>query len=174
MRHWIAWPFRLHVALRRRAGRLGDGGALGEQDLGAHDVDAGHLFGDGMLDLDAGVDLDEIEGAAVAIHQELDRAGAFIVGVFADFQPEAADLVALRLGQIGRRRALDDLLVAALHRTVALPQVVEPAVFVAEDLHLDMAGVQDHLLEEALAVAEGVDRLAPAFEHLFLELVGAP
>jgi hypothetical protein len=49
-------------------------------DLRLDDVDAGHLLGDGVLDLDARVHLDEVELARVHIHQELDRAGADIVG----------------------------------------------------------------------------------------------
>ena len=36
-------------------------------------------LGDGVLDLDARIDLDEVEVAGVGIHQELDRAGADIV-----------------------------------------------------------------------------------------------
>ena len=37
--------------------------ALGNQDLGAHDVDARHLLGHRMFDLDARVDLDEVEAS---------------------------------------------------------------------------------------------------------------
>jgi hypothetical protein len=46
-------------------------------------------------------------------------------------------------------------------------------VLVAEDLHLDVAGAQDHLLEVALAVAEGGLGLAPALADLLLKLFGA-
>ena len=49
--------------------------ALGDQDLALDDVDAGDDFGDGVLDLDARVHLDEEELAAVQIEQEFDRAG---------------------------------------------------------------------------------------------------
>jgi hypothetical protein len=80
------------VGLPGHAGGLGDGRALGDQDLGAHDVDAGDLLGHGVLDLDAGIDLDEVEGAGVAVHQELDGAGAFVVGVAGDLQAELAEL----------------------------------------------------------------------------------
>jgi hypothetical protein len=38
--------------------------------------------------------------------------------------------------------------------------------WVAEDLHLDVARLEDHLLEIALAVAEGGLGLAPALAHL--------
>ena len=45
-------------------------------DLRLDDVDAGHLLGDGVLDLDARIDLDEIEFPGVGVLQELYGAGA--------------------------------------------------------------------------------------------------
>ena len=51
----------------------------GDEDLAAHQVDAGDHFGDRVLDLDARVDLDEEELAAVDVEQELDRARAAVV-----------------------------------------------------------------------------------------------
>ena len=83
------------------------------------DVDAGDLFGDGVFDLHAGVDLDEIELAVVHIHQELDGAGAFVIHMGADLAAQLADLRALLIAEIGGRRALHHLLVAALDRAVA-------------------------------------------------------
>jgi len=56
-------------------GRLADPGALGDADLRLDDVDPGDLLGDGVLDLDARVHLDEVEASGVGIHQELDSAG---------------------------------------------------------------------------------------------------
>jgi hypothetical protein len=51
-------------------------------DLRAHQIDAGHRFGDRMLDLQAGVHLEEVERGAVAapLDQELHRAGVRIAG----------------------------------------------------------------------------------------------
>ncbi len=70
------------VLLRRHARfRRADGKAVEDVDLRLDDVDAGHLLGDGVLDLDARIDLDEVEFAGVGILQELDRAGADIGGV---------------------------------------------------------------------------------------------
>ena len=51
-----------------------DAGALRDQDLRLDNIDAGHAFGDRVFDLDAGVDLDEIERARVDVLQELHRA----------------------------------------------------------------------------------------------------
>jgi hypothetical protein len=49
--------------------------------------------------------------------------------------------------------------------------VIDGAVPVAEDLHLDVARARDHLLEVARAVAEGGLGLAPALADLLLEFV---
>ena len=65
------------VLLRRHARfRRADRRAFEDVDLRLDDVDAGDLLGHRVLDLDARVDLDEVEFAGVGIHQELDRAGA--------------------------------------------------------------------------------------------------
>ena len=45
--------------------------ALGDPELGADEVDAGDLLGDGVLDLEAGVHLEEEELARVVVDQEL-------------------------------------------------------------------------------------------------------
>ena len=56
--------------------REGERRAGGDADLLAHQIDAGDHLGHRMLDLQAGVHLDEIELAV--LEQELDRAGAAI------------------------------------------------------------------------------------------------
>ena len=160
-----------HLGLACRARRLGQALALGHLDLGLHDVDAGHLLGHRVFDLHARVHLDEVEFAAVHIHQELDGAGAFVVHMGADAAAEVADLGALFVGQIGGGGAFDDLLVAPLHGAVAFIEVIDRPVLVAEDLHLDVAGALDHLFEVSLAIAERRLGLAPSLAHLGLKLV---
>ena len=159
------------VVLRCDAGCLHQRLALGDQDLRPDDVDAGDFLGHGMLDLNAGVHLDEEELARVHVHQELDRPRAFVGDVLADLLAKVADVLALHLRQVRGRGPLHDLLVAPLDRAVALVEVVDVAVAVAQDLHLDMARAGDELLEIAFAVAERGLRLAPSFQHLLLELV---
>ncbi len=53
--------------------------ALGDADLRLHDVDAGRALRDRVLDLDARVDLDEVELAGVGVLQELHRAGVEVI-----------------------------------------------------------------------------------------------
>ncbi len=163
---------QLHPGLVGHTRGFGDGAAFLDQDLGRHDVDARHLLGHGMLDLDAGVHLDEVELARLHVLQELDGARAFVVHRPRDRHAHGADLLALFLAQVRGRGAFHDLLVAPLHRTVPFPQVPDGAVLVAQHLHLDMAGLQDHLLQVALAIAERGLGLAAALAHLGLQLLG--
>jgi hypothetical protein len=105
-------------------------------------------------------------GARIRVHQELNRSGPDIVGGGGDLQRMGAKLLALGACQVGGGRALDDLLVAALDRAVALEQVDHVAVCVAQHLHLDMARALDQLLQIDLVLAEGGLGLAPAFRRL--------
>ena len=87
MRHCSAWP----LSRISSCGGTPDSGVpiaapSSDVDLRLDDVDAGDDLGDRVLDLDARIDLDEVELAGVGIHQELDRAGADIVGGAADLQ----------------------------------------------------------------------------------------
>ena len=50
-----------------------------DADLFANEIDAGDQFRDRMLDLNAGVDLDEVK-VVLLVHQELARAGVVIAG----------------------------------------------------------------------------------------------
>ncbi len=117
-----------------------------------------------MLDLQTRVHLDEVPGRIgrelAALDQELDRPRALVAD-----GPRAGDgrLRHLR-PQPGRharrRRLLDHLLVAPLQRAVALEEMHDVAVAVAEHLHLDVARPGDDLLQQHARIAEGRLRLA--------------
>ena len=87
-------------------------------DLPFDEVDAGDLLGHGVLDLEAGVDLEEGDGAVLA-HEELAGAGADVAGLLEDRLRGADELVVLLVGEERGRGLLDELLVAALERAVA-------------------------------------------------------
>jgi hypothetical protein len=84
----MAWPWMTISSWRSASGPAG-----GDADLLAHQVDAGHRLGDRMLDLQAGVHLDEVELAV--LEQELHRAGAAILELAHRRRGELADAVAL-------------------------------------------------------------------------------
>ena len=65
-----------------------------------------------------------------------------------------AEHIALLRRQIRCRCPLDDFLVAPLHRAVALEQVHDIAVRIAENLNLDVARALDEFLEIDFIVAE--------------------
>ena len=160
----------------RRTGVVGavaDGASFRNAYLGAHEVDAGHLLGDGVLDLDARIDLDEAEAPAVEVVQELHRADVEVVRRPCQCQRVSGESRALVGAQAGGGGALHDLLVAPLHRAVALEQVDDVAVAVRRHLHLDVAGAADEALEVDVVLAEGGVGLAPCREQGRLELVRA-
>src|SRR5690606_36804067 len=99
---------------------------------------AGDGLGDGMLDLEAGVHLHEVE-APVRLSDEFYGAGAAVAhGPCRGHGRLAHGLAAVRC-HAGGRRLFDDLLVAALDRTIALEQVYAMAMRVREHLDLDVA-----------------------------------
>ena len=131
--------------LERLAGR--------DPELGLHEVDVGDLFGDGVLDLDPRVHLDE-DVPTFGAHEELDSAGVDVADLAGERDGIGADPVTEVRVQVGGRGDLDDLLVPALQRAVALEEVHDVALPVGEDLHLDVARVGDGLLDEDGRVAE--------------------
>lgn len=164
---------RHHAKLHRMAARLANGGLVGEAERGErfatgdaelarHQVDPGDLLAHRMLDLDAGVALDEVVRAVFRREQELHRAGVHIVGGAGEAHGIVQDALAQRRRQTACGGDFDDLLIADLHGTVPLPQMQRAAGAVGEDLHLDVAWPLDPFLEEQRAVAEGLGRLAAA------------
>ena len=131
-----------------------------DEDLRTHEVDAGDLFGHGVLDLNARVHLDEEPFVAVVVVEEFDRARVVVTDAPGDFDRRVAEIGADFVRQIDRRSHLDHLLVAALHRAVAFVQVKNAAVRIAEDLHLNVLGSRDIFFEKDGGVAEGATRFA--------------
>ena len=112
-------------------------------------------LGDRVLDLEARVHLEEVE-AAVLREEELE--GAAPSGSRRPSRPARRPRPSRRRARAiadGARRLLDDLLVAALDRAVALEEVDHVAVAIAEHLDLDVARPEDRLLEVDGVVAEG-------------------
>jgi hypothetical protein len=124
-----------------------------DPDLCRDEVDAGQRLGDGVLDLDPAVDLDEVR-VAVAVDEELERADVLVAR--GDGSPNGAfgQLRTSRRRQRRRGRLLENLLVAPLDRTVALAQVDALPVAVDSDLDLDVSVVLDPALEVERVVAE--------------------
>src|SRR6266568_3173495 len=128
-----------------------------DEDLLLDQIDPGDLFGDGMLDLDALVDLEEIEIAAV-IDQELHRAGIGVMGDLGDPHGRFAHALAQVLVLVFDERRggfLDDFLVAPLDGAIPFAQMDDVAAGVGQDLEFDVVRVLDELFNVNAGVAEG-------------------
>src|SRR5579872_2269008 len=144
----------LHVALG-----VGQPLATGDQQLRLDQIDTGDELGDRMLDLDTGIHLDEVELAV--FEEELERAGAAIADGAAGLDAAVPHQLALPQRDAGRRRLLDYLLVSPLHRAVALAQMDDIAVRIAQHLELDVARPLEEFLHVDLVIAESGARLRP-------------
>jgi hypothetical protein len=91
----------------------------------------------------------------VAIDQEFEGAEIVVMRGGGELLGGLDDARAQGLAQRGTRRDLDELLVAPLDGAFALPQMADRAVPVADDLHLDMAGLADQTLDIDAVAAEG-------------------
>ena len=132
--------------------------ASGHAQLPFHQVEAGDGFGHGVLDLQAGVHLHEVEpadphaprggvaplgrpcgGDAILLNNELDCPSAYIAHAAGGGNGGCAHLGAALGSHAGGRGFFQYLLVAALHRAVALEQVHVVAMGVTKHLDFDVA-----------------------------------
>jgi hypothetical protein len=102
-----------------------DGALVGKTEIGQrltardahlrlHEVDAGDLLGDRVLDLDARIHLDEAV-TSVVTQQELDGAGARVADLLGEPDGVGADLLTQRVVEMWGGRDLHDLLMSPLH-----------------------------------------------------------
>ena len=124
-------------------------------------IQPGDHLGHWMLHLQTGVHLHKVEGTA-GVNDELHRAGAHVA--HSARRRDGGFTHGLTAGCIhaGGGGFFNHLLVAPLHRTVALEEVHHVAVCVSEDLNLDMPRFACIALEQHRVVAEGRDCLTPA------------
>ena len=148
-----------------------------DQELPFDQILAGNLLGHRMLDLEARVHLHEPDAvgaqALARVGDELDRPSALVIDRLRRLDRGPAHRGAGRFVHARRGRFLDHLLVAALERAIALEQMDDIAVGVAEHLHLDMARAVDPFFEEDDVIAERARRLALAAFERVLEVLGA-
>ena len=118
-------------------------------------IEAGEQLRYGMLNLQPGVHLEEVEGGGLVIDKELDGAGVEIA-----HGPGRRDSrLAHSLAKDRRKQRgggfFDNLLVAALDRALALEEMHEMSVLIAKNLEFDVAGGLDIFLEQQTVIAEG-------------------
>src|SRR5262249_40440432 len=127
--------------------------SLGDLDLQPHQIDAGDLLGDRVLHLEPRVHLEEVELPARP-DDELDGTRADVADGPRRRDRRRGQPRALRGIDPGRGSLLDHLLVAPLDRALALAEMDDGALCVAEHLDLDVAGTLDVALDQQRVVAE--------------------
>ena len=124
-------------------------------DLLLHKITTVDLFGHWVFHLNAGVHLHEVE-VQVVIDEVLDGAGI----VVSDGLTETDRSLTHSLAEILRHERggtlLEDFLIAALKRAVALTEMDDFAVLVSENLELDVVRIDNELLDIDIGVTEGL------------------
>jgi hypothetical protein len=145
--------------------------AVRDAELELDEVEAGHRLGDGMLDLDPRVQLEEED--VLAVDEELRRARALVAELSAERHRVRREPLAESGGEGRRGGLLDDLLMPPLDRAVALAERDDGAAPVADNLDLHVARGGEIPLAEDRAVAEGGLGLARRRLEGVGQLVGA-
>jgi hypothetical protein len=143
--------------------REGQRFARSDSDLPLDEVDAGDHLGDGVLDLQAGVHLEEEEVAVLV--DELDGPGVVVADGLGRLDRGVAHGRFDAIGQSGCRCFLDQLLVTPLGRAVPRRDPDHVALLVADDLHLDVARPGEVALDVHLVASEEALRLALGARH---------
>ena len=134
--------------------QLADGGdvvqgdAHGDLELGGGEVGAGDALGDGMLDLQTGVELEEEVVAGVGVEEVLDGTGTDVSDGLGEALGGALHLTEGLGGNNDGRSLLEDLLEATLGGAITSVESDGVAVLVTDDLDLDVPGVLTELHEE--------------------------
>ena len=145
-------PLDLDLALGK--GQLEPGG---HHDLGLDDVHAGHEFGHRVLNLHPRVHLNEVELAVFV--EEFEGAGSTVTNLLARSDATLTDLLDQFARNARRWRLFDHLLVAPLHRAVALAEPDRILVLIGQHLDFYVAGVLQEFLHVDLRVAKSGARL---------------
>jgi hypothetical protein len=141
---------------------------VGDAQPDLDQVQAGDLFGDRVLDLQPGVDLEE--GDLVVLDQELGGGQARVAGRADELRRGRRQPGADLAGQRGRGD-LDQLLTAPLQAAVAIAEHGHGARAVTDDLDLDVPGPGQQPLGVHPPVTEGRGRLGGTAAHGLGQLV---
>ena len=109
-----------------------------------------------MFDLKPRVDFKEVDrvNAPHFVDKEFDSACALIADGASESHRTVTDRLARFRCYAGRRRFLDDLLIPPLNRALALTQVDDIAIGIADDLDLDVTSSINEWFDEDRAVAK--------------------
>src|SRR6202035_4683334 len=127
-------------------------------------IDTGYRLGHRVLDLPAGIRLDEHErlSAPADVNKKLERSEIAVTHACREADRGIDDLFAKRIIQRGRRSNFQDLLKPPLDAALPFPQMRDMTSAVAEDLDLHMAGAWYEFFDVDIVPAERCFGLGPA------------
>src|SRR5262249_42255770 len=128
--------------------------AGGDQNLALHQIDAGHHFGDRVFYLNARIDLDEVQVPGF-VHQKLDRARIGIAYNTDSLAQLFGNSAAHLRQERGRRRFLEQFLMAPLDAALALAEDLDIAVLVREHLKLNVARAVNKFFDVNVRATKG-------------------
>mmetsp|Transcript_29724 Transcript_29724/g.95550 ORF Transcript_29724/g.95550 Transcript_29724/m.95550 type:complete len:470 (+) Transcript_29724:1674-3083(+) len=129
-------------------GHAVQGNAHGDHKLARGEVDIGDPLRHRVLDLEARVELEEVEALALDPVEVLHGSRAHVPDVLGELDGSELHLAEGLGAGSGARALLDDLLVAALDGAVAGVHRADVAVLVRQQLHLQVAGLGRELHRE--------------------------
>ena len=123
-------------------------------NLGANKVNAGNGFCNAVLYLNTGVDFHEVEFVVGKVEQEFHCTDVGVVDALGGFDCQPADTVAHVLGKGNGRGFFQQFLIAALEGTFTLAQMQDFTVVVGDNLHFDVTGALDVMLEVVFGLGD--------------------
>src|SRR5581483_12499442 len=111
--------------------------------LCSDDVDSGHALGDRVLNLDAGVHLEEEKVLLLDVIEEFNGPDIVVGEGLTQGHGGLVNLLADVIAHADGGSFFDEFLVAALDRAVPLTEVGEVSVTVADELDFDVAAALD-------------------------------
>ena len=139
------------------------------QNLTSNDVNARYFFRNGVFNLHAWIDFDEIN-LLVFIHQKFDRSRARILNVATNPHCIIIQFVFSFLRKRQGRRNLDDLLKPPLHGTITLVKMHQIAVSVAQNLDFNVLGIVNKFFKKNSIVPEGSFGFTTSFPVRFYQI----
>lgn len=130
------------------------GRARCDLNLSGNEIDAGDLFCNGVLDLDSGVDFNEVV-AVLLVDQELSGTGIAVVHRLGQSDGIIQNVVTDIGWKVFGGCNLNHFLVTTLNTAVTLEEMDHVSVVVTEQLHFDMLWFIQETLDEDGAVSEG-------------------
>lgn len=153
--------------------KLLEGYTSSNLNLSSDDVNTGDLFGNGVLDLDTRVDLNEVV-AVLLVDEEFGCTGVTVLDSFREFEGVRQDGLSDGFLQIGGRGDFDDLLVTSLDRTVSFKEVNAVTLTIGKKLDFNVPRSVKESLNEDSTVTESTFGLTDSSLKALLETLLVP